>query len=502
MMEQRYEAARLRALTLSSSSDLQAGSRDRSDSMLQADSGMPPVDNGRRLATTTIDAQPPLLHPARPQAALPDLAPARPQAALPDFVPPNLRQPYRKPLPPLPAIGGSNNATGGIGRMDKINASMDATNLASTLTDLSLQSNTAYTALSGNSTGNPWDVGSVNPGIRLPSDWHQGANAPANSHTQDAMQYGAQNTGMAVALDAPFAEVAAFSGMLESGKGMRDAVKDMHGARKSGDVRRGVEGGGQFVQSGLGLMNNAWNGMGGMASAAWEATHALGQAGVHGHALDAANGVLGHATTIASQHVPIISIASGSLGMVKSGYQGVDSMLNMQKLTEMRENLGDGGNQELLKYAHDSQRKRRNRAGINLTSSTLTTAGGAMTLSGLGAGFGTATAATGTAVKYGAFGLRKAKQASRDYREKRLENGTSSFLGSAIDKVFDPNVEKSTGKKREKLHKMAAAMIDDPHGLEVFKAIGANKSDCARFVTNRNNPKVHEKIIELLQRRE
>jgi hypothetical protein len=143
---------------------------------------------------------------------------------------------------------------------------------------------------------------------------------------------------------------------------------------------------------------------------------------------------------------------------------------------QFQESATDLSRRQLLAYALRNQRKRANRAAVNITSSTLQTAGNIVSTAGAPAAAGVAIAAAGTGVKYGAMAARKIKQKARDVRERQGQN--RSKLGQFIDKVFDPDVTRSTDKKKGERKQMTNLLISGGHH-DILEQMGAKPEHIA-----------------------
>jgi hypothetical protein len=231
----------------------------------------------------------------------------------------------------------------------------------------------------------------------------------------------------------------------------------------------------------------------GLATVGHGLTQGASAAASFGDAISKVGSLTGTAATGVGAVAPGLSLAVGSMDTLKGGYQFGQAERQRRKLEKLKTAHAGSDLEEAAAYAAETQRKRRNRAAINTTSGALTMAGGATAVAtgatGVGAVVGASLAAGGAAVKYGALGLRKGKQAMRDRRAKREEdlrnrqavdpNAKMSRTGRFVDWAFNPNVDKTTTKKQQKLEDMAQKIMNDPGAGEILAGLGANKKELA-----------------------
>ncbi len=271
-------------------------------------------------------------------------------------------------------------------------------------------------------------------------------------------------------------------------EGIEDVFEGLSGPDK--DYRRAIEGAGTIAETAASNYSTLLNATDAATKIAWTGARLAGSGAAEG---------AGQVLTAVGQIAPGIGVVTGGIGTIKGAYQGITAQSRMNTLTDMAAQGNQNGTRRMLiNYALENQRKQRNRAIINTTSSALGTAGSAISLSGVGAGIGASVSGSGLALKYGAAGVRMAKQSLRDRRAKRISSGKSGPLGKLTDKLFDPDVQKTSALKKLKRDLMTEALVGGgAQHADIFEAMGANKAQLRLLNKPNRNPEEQRQLAKI-----
>ena len=240
--------------------------------------------------------------------------------------------------------------------------------------------------------------------------------------------------------------------------------------------------------------------------------------------------------TFGGEAIPVASTVMGGLGMIKNGYQ-IGKNCNNSKALNNIENDKENHSEEARKvasYGAKTADKRANRAGVHLAANTLSTAGGAASLSGVGVGVGIVLGAASSTIKFGAMGARMLKQRLRDKRAKKGEKESYATWKARqkdkISKTKNPikkakykalikttmNWDKTTANKDAERADMAQSLVnlakkggrDLDDAIKILKNIGGNKAQIEKLSTlykpksDAEAKKLKVEIETLFQKRE
>ena len=337
--------------------------------------------------------------------------------------------------------------------------------------------------------------GVVDAGLQNPSD----PNAMA-----DLGHHGAVGTS-------PFGLLNAVQNARQGFNTLGAGGSDIAGGYRSGDWQRGAEGVGRLVEGTAGVGSAGISAVGSVTS--------MVQAGAvnSGSAMGQAGSALSNTAQVLGTLGAGASVVTGGIGLLKSGAQGIAAHRRVNRLEEMgaaeqtrataagatpAEVAAAQQRQALIAYAAETQRKRRNRAGINATANTAQVVGGALTLSGVGAAAGAGLALAGSGLKLGAAAARGVKQRLRDYYAERDAAGHQrGWFGNLFSRT------KTTANKNAEREQRAQQLIaGGAANVPILEQIGGNAEDVALLTNASRSPeetaKLTKSITDLFKKRE
>lgn len=267
----------------------------------------------------------------------------------------------------------------------------------------------------------------------------------ANEYT-GGVAGGASVLGLGASLYSGARTVKAAASQLREARAAKDRLAQAEAIGKTTESTASV------ASSGINAVNSVNNAAGAVTSSAWHT--GIGSFG--------------------GRAVPIAGIVTGAMGMAKNSMQLGQATAGEAGLKDIANTTKDERSQEVARYAAKTMHKRRNRAGLNLLSNTAFTAGSAANATGVGVGVGASLATAGLGLKYGAMGVRNAKQFARNRLAKRMEGGQSyedwasqrTGITGAIRKKLTPNWDKSSKNKKAKQLEMAKSLHTLPDKVD------------------------------------
>jgi hypothetical protein len=183
-------------------------------------------------------------------------------------------------------------------------------------------------------------------------------------------------------------------------------------------------------------------------------------------------GVASNAASVGSSAAHVIAplqMALGGVDVLKGGYNMYRKGQHRKKLTALKDEINDdvfdadaGKKVKALDHLTEITKKKQVRSGINMATGAASVLGGALTVSGFGAIPGAAIGAGVGAFKLGQFGVRKGKQAGRNWAEKynAKDDKDKGVVGKAFAGLFDTS--KSTKNKQVRYEETADTLLDMP----------------------------------------